>query len=267
MNGLSWLQARGERLAEIARTPLNTPRHLYLTGFALVVLGLVQGGFTGTVWTITWVVGLSIICVGFIQEIWAKIKALLTPAVARAVILALGSTVVTLPSYIWAHQSVNHITGLAPESFPLSVSALAIGYVLPVALMTGALILGAYAFWQVLVLAWYSMRMQLGMITRLFSIAPSTINRERELLHVSRMIAAITLMAVLIYFSDLHDQAEETLQQIRTEVVVHVDYYPRSPCRNVAAQERVAFLKDGKISVATRQAGQWHFRLDSCEAA
>lgn len=267
MNWMRWLQARWQRLIAIARTPLDTPRRLYLTGFALAILGIVQGGLTGTFGGVVWVAGLGIICVGFIKEIWAKIKALLTPSVARAVGVALGSTVVTLPSYIWAHQSVNQITGLSPESFPLSVSALAVAYAVPVALMIGALILSVYAIWPALVLMWYSIRPQLGMLTMFLLIAPPKIDQEQGLLHISRIIAAITLAIMFIYFVDPHNQVKEILKQIRIAIVVGSDYYPHSPCRNVTAQERVAFLKDGKISVATPQAGQWHFRLDSCQAA
>ena len=95
---------------------------------------------------------------------------------------------------------------------------------------------------------------------------PSPTNKEPELLHVSRTFAAGILIAVFIFFTGLYGQTEETLQQIRKELIVYVDYYPRSPCSNVTAQERVAFLKDGKISVATRKTGGWDFRYVSCEA-
>ena len=134
-------------------------------------------------------------------------------------------------------------------------------------LTAGALTLSVYSLWQMLVFFWYSMRTSAWTFIAFFSWKPPKANMERELLHLSRIIAAVTLIVVSRYLVNFHDQAEETLQQIRSEIVVKVDYYPRSPCRNVSAQERVAFLKGGKISVATREAGRWHFRLVSCQVA
>lgn len=265
-NWASSLQAQWQRLVEMTRKPLNTPRRLYLTGFSLVILGLVQGGFTGTFGAVVGLAGLGAICVGFFKEIWAKVKSLLTSSIAHRVAAALGGVMITLPCYIMAHHSVNRITGLAPDSFPFSVTFLAISYALPVVLTTGALILGVYSIGQLLALTWYSIRAQLGVVTTIFSIEQPKADMERDLVHSSRAIAAITLMGMAFYFVALYDQAEETLQQIRSEIVVYADYYPRSPCRNVTAQERVAFLKDGKILVATRKAGKWHFRLANCEA-
>lgn len=267
VNWVSLLQARWQRLVEMARTPLNTPRRLYLTGFALVILGIVQGGLTSTFGAVVGLAGLGAICVGFLKEIWAKIKSLLTSSIAHRVAAALGSVVITLPCYILANHSVNLITGLAPDSFPFSITFLAISYALPVVLTTGALILGGYSAGQFLVLTWYGIRGYLGMATTIFSGERPKANMKRDLVHASRVFAAITLIGVAFYFVALYDQAEETLQQIRSEVVVYADYYPRSPCRNVVAQERVAFLKDGKISVATRKAGKWHFRFANCEAS
>lgn len=264
---VGFLRERGQYAAEIARTPLNTPRRLYLTGFVLAIVGLFQGGLIEPFWRVVMVSGLGTICIGFLQEIWAKSKALFASSTAHKVVGALGGMVITLPCYILAHQSVNRITGLSPEPFTYSTSLLAIGYALPVILTIGAVLLGGYSFWQLLVLAGHSMRTSVGMVAVVFSGELPKANKERELLYGARTLAASILMGVSLYAVNLHDQAEETLQQIRAEVVVNADYYPRSPCRNVAAHERVAFLKDGKISVASRQAGRWRFRLARCEGA
>lgn len=262
-----FLRERGQRAAEIARTPLNTPRRLYLTGFILAIVGFFQGGLIEPFWRVVMVSGLGVMCVGFLQEIWTKSKALLASSTAHKVVGALGGVVITLPCYILAHQSVNRITGLSPEPFTYSTSLLAIGYALPVILTTGAVLLGGYSLWQLLVLVWHSMRTSIGTVAVVFSGKPPKADKERELLYFARTVAAFTLMGMSFYAVNLHDQAEETLQRIRTEVVVSADYYSRSPCRNVAAHERVAFLKGGKISVATREAGRWRFRLASCEVA
>ena len=264
---VGFLRERGQRAAEIARTPLNTPRRLYLTGFILTIVGFFQGGLIEPFWRVVMVSGLGVMCVGFLQEIWTKSKALLASSTAHKVVGALGGVVITLPCYILAHQSVNRITGLSPEPFTYSTSLLAIGYALPVILTTGAVLLGGYSLWQFLVFAWSSLRSSAGVFAVLFWGEPPKTDKEQDLLHISRMIAAFTLMGVSFYAVNLHDQAEETLQQCRAGIVVSADYYSRSPCRNVAAHERVAFLKDGKISVATRQAGRWRFRLASCEIA
>ena len=112
---------------------------------------------------------------------------------------ALGGMVITLPCYSMAHQAINRITGLSPEFFPYSTSFLAIGYALPVILTVGALILGVYSFWQVLVLAWSGMRVHIGMFTVLFSGELPKVDKGRELLHSSRVIAAVTLMGVSSY--------------------------------------------------------------------
>ena len=266
MNWMGWLQGRWQRLVEIAKTPLDTPQLLYLTGIVLVVLGLVQSGFTGTLWTVVGVAGLGAICVGFLMEVWAKIKTLLTSSIARNVAVVLGGAVITFPSYILAHHSVNQITGLVPDAFPFSIPLLAAIYVPLMVLIATTAILEAYLLWQILVFFVFIMRALLKRIMMFFLGTPPPTNTGLELLHVSRMIAAGILIAVFIFFTDLYGQAEETLQQIRKELIVYVDYYPRSPCSNVTAQERVAFLKDDKISVATRKVGGWDFRLANCEA-
>ena len=261
------VRERGQRAAEIARTPLNTPRRLYLTGFVLALAGFLLGGLIDPFWRVVLVSGLGVICVGFLQEIWTKTQALLASSTAHKVVGALGGVVISLPCYILAHQSVNRITGLSPESFPYSTTLLAIAYALPVILTAAAVLLGGYSILQMLFFIWHWMRTNLGGLAVLFSMEPSKANKVQSLLHVSRMIAAFTLMFVFFHAVDRHDQAEATLQPIRTEVVVHADYYSRSPCRNVAAHERVAFLKDGKISIATREAGRWRFRLADCKMA
>ena len=264
MNWTGWLQGGWQRLAEIAKTPLNTPRRLYLAGFTLAVLGGFQSGFTGAFWTMVGA-GLGAICVGFLMEVWAKIKTLLTSSIARNVAVALGGAVITFPSYILAHHSVNRITGLAPDAFPFSIPLIAAVYWPLVLLIAVTVILGAYFLWQVLGFFVYGMQALLEMIMMPFLGTPLPTSKERELLHVSRMIAAITLISVFGSFSGLYDQSE-TWQQFRKELIVDVDYYPRSPCSNVTAQERVAFLKEDKISVATRKTGGWDFRLANCEA-
>lgn len=267
MNELKGLQAQGQQLVEFASTPLDTPQRLYLAGFVLIAFGLIQTWVTGTAWTVIWVAGLGAICIGFIQEVGSKIKALWALSLMPKVAAVLWSAVIAFPSYLLAHQSVNSITGIAPEAFPFSVPVLASFYALLVVPMTGAFILGIYSLWTVLVLTGYGIRAQFGTIPGLFFKPKRPINPNSIVWHGSRLIAAITLMSVLLHFTGLYEQAEETtLKQIRTEIIVAVDYYPRSPCRNVAAQERVAFLKDGKISVATRKTGGWDFRYVSCEA-
>jgi hypothetical protein len=97
----------------------------------------------------------------------------------------------------------------------------------------------------------------------IFAIKQPITNWEQVLIPVSRISAAFTLAAMFSYIVDIHNQAE-TLQNIRIEIVVGVEYYSRSPCQNVTTKERVAFLKDGKILVATHKEGQWNFRHDSC---
>ena len=264
---LSFLRERGQRLAEIAKRPLNTPRRLYLTGFVLVVVSFFMGGLIDTFWSVVGMAGLGVICVGFLKEIWEKAKTLLASSIAHKVLGVLIAGAVTLPCYSQAHQAVNRITGLSPESFPFSLSFLAMGYAPPMVLTVGMLILSVYSSWQILVFSWHALRPSVWPIVTLFSRKPTKAEIEIELLHVSRIIAAFTLIAVSSHLINFYDQADETLQQIRSEIVVHADYYPRSPCRNISAQERVAFLKDGKISVATHKAGRWNFRLASCETA
>ena len=264
MNWMGWLQGRWQRLAEIAKTPLNTPRRLYLAGFTLVVLGLIQSRFTGVFGTVVGGAGLGAICVGFLMEVWVKIKALLTSSIARNVAVALGGAVITFPSYILAHHSVNQITGLVPDAFPFSIPLIAAVYWPLVLFIAVTAILGTYLLWQILVFFVYGMRAMLEMIMMPFLGTPPPTNTELELLHISRMIAALTLVSVFIPFSGLYDRAE--LQQFCKGLIVYADYYSRSPCSNVTAQERVAFLKDDKISVATRKVGGWDFRLANCEA-
>lgn len=264
---IGFLRERGQRLADIGRTPLNTPFRFYLTGFVLVIMGAVLGGFIDPFWYVVLAFGLGMICIGFLQELWAKVKALLASSTAHKVLGAFGSVVIALPCYILANQSVNQITGLSPEPFTYSISLLAISYALPVMLTASAVLLVGYSCWQLLTLTWRAMRTHIGMFAVIFSGELPKMEKERDFLSESRTLAAVTLMGVSFYATDLYNQAEETLQQIRAAIVVGADYYPRSPCDNVAGHERVAFLKDGKISVATRAAGRWSFRLVTCEMA
>lgn len=89
--------------------------------------------------------------------------------------------------------------------------------------------------------------------------------KDAALFHSARLVAAVTLGFGFGALAEVHQQAEATLKQLRTEVVVHADYYAHSPCRNVTGDARVAFLKDGTISVATRERRGWRFEVRHCE--
>ena len=170
---LIFLQGQGQRLAEIAKRPLNTPRRLYLTGFVLVVVSFFMGGLIDTFWAVVGIAGLGAICVGFLKEIWEKAKTLLASSIAHKVLGVLIAGAVTLPCYSQAHQAVNRITGLSPESFPFSLSFLAMGYAPPMVLTVGMLILSVYSSWQILVFSWHAIRPSAWPIVAFFSRKPT----------------------------------------------------------------------------------------------
>jgi hypothetical protein len=231
------------------------------------MLGLAQGWFTETVWwgTIA-AAGCGVIVIGFLHDLWVKTKALWASSAAHKVGGMLIGAVITLPCYLAAHHAVNRITGLAPESFPFSLTLLAIGYGPLVVLVAGVVIFGAYSVWQLLAIVLHSARTQLRLWPSLLLKGEfPLVEKDAALFHFARLVAAVTLWLGFGALAEVHQQAEATLERLRTEVVVHADYYAHSPCRNVTGAARVAFLKDGTISVATRELRGWRFGVRRCE--
>jgi len=264
---MTFVQGRWQCLYELARTPVDTPRRFYLAGLTLVILGLVQAWFTDILWWATIAApGLGVICIGFLHDAWTRTKALWASSTAHMVAGVLIGAVITMPCYLFAHHAVNRITGLSPESFPFSVTLLAIGYGPLVVTIASTVLLGIYSAWQLLMLAWHAVHLLLRTwVSVLLTGDPPLVEKDAMLFHFARTAAAFILLLGFAALVDVHERAEAMLERLRTEAVVHADYYSRSPCHNIAAGARVAFLKEGRISVATRDAQGWRFGIARCE--
>lgn len=272
------LQSTGTDLAHLAKVywqaflqnaqkQTNTPRRWYLVGFVLMVLGVVLAVISDAQWSMPVISGIGIgaVCIGFLSELISIIRSLWSSSLAHKIAGTIVAAVLVPSCYIVARHVINEITSLAPEQFASSTPFIALIYAPLVVLKTCVRGFIAFAILMIFVLMWQQAQALIQKFASPFTKTPPRNNDEQVFFNVSRFIAAIALAAISWTSAGVYEDMNDVLRTVAKETLVYADYYERSNCTNVGRSERVAFLKDGNISVATPQYLSWKFSVKQCE--
>lgn len=248
-----------------ATISLTEPRQFYLIGLFISVIGLFSIIIEPYISYFLFGASLFLFCWAYLIEIIRYIKKIWMYDINKKLIPAIAGIAITLPCYISANQITNNITGEDPSNFDSSIAVLSILLLPKIILITGICV---FFLATILHFVFVLKEMLFDTIKSFSFMLLFNRIRKREL-GFEPMFARIFASGVFIFiFTTLFSIYEENKGNylpVFENIIIQTDYYEKSPCKNTPKNSRIAFLNDGRVSVATTtKPFHWSFYSQKC---
>ncbi len=249
---------------QLLTQPPTKPKHFYflavffiITGGFLVNISLFGFEYLSSVGSIFFCWGYAIDTLSFIKEKWAS-------DFNKKAVKIIASVVIAVPSYAMANQAINKITSLPPGNFDTSAALLSFLLVPKIIIIACIAIFFIATLWQLILMIkqFLSSYSQMIMMPLLYNKTFKPEKNENEFLIMPRIVGGFIFIFLFSTLAESYEENQDTWSLVFENIIIHTDYYEKSHCKNIAPDNRVAFLKDGGISVATQES-TWHWSIDN----
>jgi len=262
---MDFLKSLEKELINLFNTSISTPRHLYLIGFMLLLFSLFVLSISSNAGKAFFYIALTMTCIGFVLEAFIKARNYGLFTFNKSLITGLIGFLFSYPCYIMANHTVNQVTSLSPEHFFFAVIVVAFIYTIKAIWIGCILVLGLFAIYQMASTAIEGLLLNIRNFVSLMHPDLKNNNKIKNPLVLPRFIATISLIAVFSNIADLYEAKKDELYLSPQNIVLLTNYYESNSCSNIKLGEKVAFLKNNKVSVATNINNEWVFELRTCQ--
>ena len=255
-----------KRIENLLVQPLTEPQHFYYTAFYFLIFGILSPGISIFFSLFLLCISLVLFCWGYAIDTYHFIKKIWESDFNKKALGAISGIIITLPSYIMANQTINQVTSVSPNNLDSSVAVISLMLIPKVTLIAGMGIFFAATIWQFI----YTMKMFTSEYTKWFASIilfkeHKIENHEKEAMVFPRIVGGITLIVILGFLSEKYEENKLNLYPFFESIIVYSDYYEKHSCIGIKANSRIAFLKDGRISIATKDyLHNWSFKTGKC---
>ncbi len=152
----------------------------------------------------------------------------------------------------WAAGYVNGLFGLSPESFPVTVSVLAVGF-LPY-VITGPLLKGLAVI-----------SIPLAVISSYLAVRDAESGKAGGLDMSEKLLIVMPFALMGLFYETIEKDYKGKYEAMVMELAVAVDFYKSSACENIKNVEAVKFISHDLVITAHRSAtGALEFEFEKC---
>lgn len=194
---------------------------------------------------------LASIASGYCIEGFNWVQKKWTRPVGKFIVSGLTAVISALCLF-YARHELNALTHVDPDPFDMATAIFTIIYLpLVILALVGTLVMGS------------------SIIASLYAYRSGKLELGRKLppnkLVWCRLFGGPALAFVLMIPSGFVDQYRDGFDQLKRWSLAITSYYANSDCDNVTENQRVAFLGDNRISIASHNGKLWTFQTTKCE--
>lgn len=249
---------------QLLNQPPTKPKHFYF----LAVFFIIAGAFFANISLFTFeylnIVGFAFFCWGYAIDTLGFIKGKWASDFNKKTLTVIAGLVISVPSYAMANQAINKITSLPPGNFDTSAALLSFLLIPQISIISCIAIFFIATLWQLalMIKQFLSNYVKIITMTLLYNKTFKPEKNENELLIMPRVIGGFIFIFLFSTLAEAYEDNQHTWSLVFENIIIYTDYYEKSPCKNIAPDSRIAFLKDGGISVATKES-TWHWSFDN----